>query len=94
MPFGTAGNDRLPFMPAPNSIRLPHCPLYGMMAPEREEVAVCPAWMSRKLAFAKLYPLLVAKVEKKGRTREEVDQVTAWLTAIRQRNLSGWSSPM
>ena len=33
-----------------------------------------------EMAFAKLYSLLVAKAEKKGRTREEVDQVTAWLT--------------
>ena len=33
-----------------------------------------------KMPFGKLYPLLVSKAEKKGRTREEVDQVTAWLT--------------
>ena len=33
-----------------------------------------------EMPFAKLYPLLVAKAEKKGRTRAEVDQVTAWLT--------------
>ncbi|MBM6939640.1 DUF2200 domain-containing protein [Pseudoflavonifractor phocaeensis] len=33
-----------------------------------------------EMAFAKLYPLLVAKAERKGRTQEEVDQVTAWLT--------------
>ena len=33
-----------------------------------------------QMAFAKLYPLLVNKAEKKGRTRAEVDQVTAWLT--------------
>ncbi len=33
-----------------------------------------------QMPFAKLYPLLVAKAEKKGRTRQEVDQVTAWLT--------------
>ena len=32
------------------------------------------------MPFAKLYPLLVAKAERKGRTREEVDQVTTWLT--------------
>ena len=32
-----------------------------------------------QMAFAKLYPLLVNKAEKKGRTRAEVDQVTAWL---------------
>lgn len=33
-----------------------------------------------EMPFAKLYPLLVAKAERKGRTREEVDQVTTWLT--------------
>ncbi|MGO5023366.1 DUF2200 domain-containing protein [Lawsonibacter sp. LCP25S3_G6] len=33
-----------------------------------------------QMPFAKLYPLLVQKAEKKGRTREEVDQVTTWLT--------------
>ena len=27
-----------------------------------------------------LHPLLVKKAERKGRTREEVDRVTAWLT--------------
>ena len=33
-----------------------------------------------KMPFSSLYPLLVHKAEQKGRTREEVDQVTAWLT--------------
>lgn len=33
-----------------------------------------------KMSFSKVYPLLVAKAEKKGRTRAEVDQVTCWLT--------------
>ena len=33
-----------------------------------------------QMPFAKPYPLLVNKAEKKGRSREEVDQVTAWLT--------------
>ena len=32
------------------------------------------------MAFAKVYPLLIAKAEKKGRTRDEVLTVTAWLT--------------
>lgn len=32
------------------------------------------------MAFAKVFPLLVAKAEKKGRTREEVLCVTSWLT--------------
>lgn len=33
-----------------------------------------------EMPFAKLYPLLVAKAERKGHTRKEVDQVTTWLT--------------
>ena len=33
-----------------------------------------------QMLFSKLYPLLVTKAQKKGRTREEVDQVTSWLT--------------
>ncbi len=32
------------------------------------------------LAFAKVYPAYVAKAEKKGRTRAEVDQVICWQT--------------
>lgn len=33
-----------------------------------------------QMLFAKLYALLVNKAQKKGRSRQEVDQVTAWLT--------------
>lgn len=33
-----------------------------------------------QMSFAKIYGLLVAKAEKKGRTRAEVDTVTCWLT--------------
>lgn len=29
-----------------------------------------------QMAFSKVYPLLIAKAEKKGRTRDEIDQVT------------------
>ncbi len=32
------------------------------------------------MKVSKVYPLLVAKAERKGRTREEVDTVTSWLT--------------
>jgi hypothetical protein len=31
-------------------------------------------------AFAKVYPLYVKKVERKHRTKEEVDQIICWLT--------------
>jgi len=32
------------------------------------------------MPFARVFPLLLAKAEKKGRTREEVYEVTSWLT--------------
>lgn len=33
-----------------------------------------------RTSFAKVYPLLVAKAERKGRTKAEVDQIIHWLT--------------
>jgi hypothetical protein len=33
-----------------------------------------------KMTFASVYPHYIAKVEKKGRTKAELDQVIAWLT--------------
>ena len=41
-----------------------------------------------QMPFSRLYPLLVAKAVKKGRTREEVDQVTAWLTGYTPEELA------
>lgn len=32
------------------------------------------------MSFAKIYPLLAAKAEKKGRTLEEVNEIICWLT--------------
>jgi hypothetical protein len=40
-----------------------------------------------KMSFAKVYPLLVAKAEKKGRTKAEVDEVIRWLTGYSQKAL-------
>lgn len=39
------------------------------------------------MAFAKVYPLYIAKVERKGRKRSEVDEVIRWLTGYSQREL-------
>lgn len=38
-------------------------------------------------AFSKVYPLLVQKSEKKGRTKDEVDIVICWLTGYDQHGL-------
>jgi hypothetical protein len=35
-----------------------------------------------KMTFASVYPMYVAKVEKKGRTKEELNQVIEWLTGF------------
>ncbi len=40
------------------------------------------------MSFAKVYPLLIAKAEKKGRTRAEVDEVICWLTGYSVQELA------
>ena len=40
-----------------------------------------------KISFASLYPLYLAKVEKKGRTKEELHQVIEWLTGFENQML-------
>lgn len=39
------------------------------------------------MSFAKVYPLYVKKVEKKNRTKAEVDQIIHWLTGYSQQQL-------
>lgn len=39
------------------------------------------------MSFASVYPMYVAKAERKGRTKAEVDQVIRWLTGFTQRGL-------
>lgn len=40
-----------------------------------------------KMIFASVYPLYVTKVEKKGRTKEELHQVIEWLTGFDDKKL-------
>ncbi len=40
-----------------------------------------------KMSFARVYPLLVAKAEKKGRTKAEVDKIILWLTGYTAKKL-------
>jgi hypothetical protein len=40
-------------------------------------------------SFASVYPHYVAKVERKGRTKAELDQVIEWLTGFDETALSG-----
>jgi hypothetical protein len=38
-------------------------------------------------SFASVYPLYVAKAERKGRTKAEVDEIIRWLTGYSQQGL-------
>lgn len=37
-----------------------------------------------KMSFSSVYPLYIAKAEKKGRTKEEVDEIILWLTGYKK----------
>lgn len=45
-----------------------------------------------QMSFARVYPLLVGKALKKGRSKEEVDQVIRWLTGYGQEELETMSA--
>lgn len=40
-----------------------------------------------KMEFSKIYPLLVNKAVRKGRTKDEVDEIIRWLTGYSQTDL-------
>jgi hypothetical protein len=39
------------------------------------------------VSFASVYPMYIAKAEKKGRTKAEVDHIICWLTGYSQQQL-------
>ena len=40
------------------------------------------------MSFAKVYPMLIAKAERKGRRRAEVDSITIWLTGYSEEAIA------
>lgn len=40
-----------------------------------------------KMSFAKVYPLYLAKIERKGRSKQELDQVIEWLTGYTSQKI-------
>lgn len=40
-----------------------------------------------EMTFASIYPLLIKKAERRGRSRGEVDEVTCWLTGYAPEDL-------
>ena len=41
------------------------------------------------MSFARVYPLYIAKAEKKGREKSEVDTIIRWLTGYTQKQFEG-----
>ena len=41
-----------------------------------------------RMAFGQVYPACIAKAEKKGRTKGEVDEITRWHTGYSQAQLA------
>lgn len=39
------------------------------------------------MSFARVYPLYIAKVERKGHTKAEVDEIIFWLTGYNEQTL-------
>ena len=39
------------------------------------------------VGFTRVYPLYIAKAEKKGRTKADVDEIICWLTGYSQKEL-------
>ncbi len=40
-----------------------------------------------RMSFARVYPCYIAKAEKKGRTKQEVDTIIHWLTGYDEKSL-------
>ncbi len=40
-------------------------------------------------SFAEIYPLYLAKIEKKGKSKDQLDQIIEWLTGYDQKGLGG-----
>ena len=59
---------------------------------EKVEEYPMPRRSITEMKVSEVYPLLVAKAERKGRTKEEVDEIICWLTGwdmeVADRNMS------
>lgn len=42
------------------------------------------------MPFSRVYPLYVKKVERKGRTLQELHEVIFWLTGFNEKTLAIW----
>lgn len=62
-------------------------PLVWIGLPQTRILAIMKTERIYNLVFASVYPLYIKKVEKKGRTKEELDEVIFWLTGYNAKTL-------
>lgn len=53
----------------------------------KKEGAIMAKHRIYSMSFASVYPHYITKAEKKGRTKEEVDEIIRWLTGYSQEQL-------
>lgn len=64
-----------------------HIPKYKVKTKNREYKNNMNEQRIFTMSFASVYPLYVAKAERKGRTKAEVDQIICWLTGYTLKDL-------
>ena len=66
-----------------------YCQAKGCLTETGNQMNVTPEHNERiaRLTFASVYPHYVTKVEKKGRTKEELHQVIEWLTGFDEKTI-------
>jgi hypothetical protein len=69
-----------PFLHVDNLFSFDYTKLHSMKANNQDH-------RIPKMIFASVYPMYVEKVEKKGRTKEELHQVIEWLTGFDNKKL-------
>ena len=70
-----------------SSVRLPRHPAVAYLFLVRPSIQMTTKHRIFTTSFASVYPLYVAKAEKKGRKKSEVDAVICWLTGYNQQEL-------
>ncbi|HWA10106.1 MAG TPA: aldo/keto reductase [Opitutaceae bacterium] len=87
LPAGAAAGDRYPAA-GMAAVNRQVAPLHRKFHAERtNDMAAKHRLLT--VPVAKVYPYYVAKAEKKGRTKQEVDAIISWLTGYNQRQLEG-----
>jgi hypothetical protein len=62
-------------------------PRVGLQHPSNWQGSMTKKHRIYTTSFSSVYPLLVNKAQKKGRTKSEVDQIVRWLTGYSQKRL-------